>query len=142
MTTDTGTETALEVADAAPLAKATREAILALTDTHDFEVEDVPEWGMCIGIKPLSGAGRDAFEMACVQRPDEASATLLAYTACDPETGRLLFRPGDIKALKMRSAKVLSRLRDLIWERSDLDGKAAERAVKNSESDQSDSSGS
>jgi hypothetical protein len=119
-----------------------RDAILAVQDIKSEDV-DVPEWGGSVRIGLMSGAARDMF---LAGRGDGGSlsrfqAAILAATMIDPD-GQRLFTEADVEALQQKNGLVLSRLADVAF-RINAIGPAAEEAVaKNSETDQSDASGS
>lgn len=93
-----------------------REAILAVQDTP-VEVIDVPEWGGSVRVKTLSGAERDQFESAIVQRNGRnvkqnllnIRARLVAAALVD-ENGAALFSFDDVEALGRKSARALDRI--------------------------------
>lgn len=93
-----------------------REAILAVQDTP-VEVVEVPEWGGSVRVKTLSGAERDQFESAIVQRNGRnvkqnllnIRARLVAAALVD-ENGAALFSFDDVEALGRKSARALDRI--------------------------------
>lgn len=93
-----------------------REAILAVQDTP-VEVVEVPEWGGSVRVKTLSGAERDQFESAIVQRNGRnvkqnllnIRARLVAAALVD-ESGAPLFSFDDVEALGKKSARALDRI--------------------------------
>ena len=86
-----------------------RDQILASTDLPKTEV-DVPEWGGSVFVRVMSGAERDAFEVAHqLSAKDNVRARLVAFCACDA-AGVLLFSPDDVDDLGNTSAAALDRL--------------------------------
>jgi len=93
-----------------------RDDILAVDDLPLVPVE-VPEWGGAVWVKPMTAAGRDAFEVAVSDDNGEIDrhnfrAKLVARCAVDPETGVRLFKDEDAKALGAKNALPLSRIFD------------------------------
>lgn len=87
-----------------------KEDILKAED-RKIEIVDVPEWGGQVGIRVMSGAERDRWELDFITKPGnrEVRASLLAFTLCD-ENGKPLFTEADVKALGEKSGAVLTRL--------------------------------
>ena len=94
------------------MALLTREQILRADDTQ-IETVEVPEWGGSVGVRTLTGADKDAWE---VERQtggefslDNIRASFVARTACDG-AGQQLFSVDDVVALGKKSAKALDRV--------------------------------
>lgn len=95
----------------------TKDAILAANDRETVDVE-VPEWGGTVRVRALSGAERDAYEVALAGvRPDgsprinlvNVRARLVALAVVD-ETGARMFDDADVKALGEKSGVALQRV--------------------------------
>lgn len=95
-----------------------RDAILAADDLETRTVE-VPEWGVDVGIREMTGKERDAFEGSILDRRadgdvevdlDQIRVKLLVRVLVDPETGERLFEVEDMEALSGKSGSVLGRL--------------------------------
>lgn len=93
-----------------------RTAILEAQDSQRQAVE-VPEWGVTVYVRTLSGTERDAFEAGLVKgqgkqrKPDLANlrARLVALCAVDAE-GKRIFADGDVDALGRKAAAPLDRI--------------------------------
>jgi hypothetical protein len=94
-----------------------KEAILAADDRPTMDVE-VPEWGGTVRVRALSGAERDAYEIALAGiRPDgtrrpnlvNVRARLIALTVVD-EAGARMFSDKDAEALGAKSAAAMQRV--------------------------------
>ena len=92
-----------------------RDAILN-ADDFQSKPEDVPEWGVKIMLREMSGPGRNKFfEIVEFDKDNKAPlvemyAAAIALSARDPETGELIFTPEDKQALMEKSATVIERL--------------------------------
>lgn len=125
-----------------------REQILAANDLPRERVT-VPEWGVDVWVRTLTGRERDAFEAAVFQtkgkdvqvKLENARANLVARCLVD-ESGARVFTDGDVAALGGKSALVLSRLYDVASRLNGLGDKEIEELGKVSEDDPSVSSGS
>jgi len=79
------------------------------------ELVDVPEWDGQVYVRTMTGAERDAFEMALSNggtgrvTMTNIRARLAALTVCD-EKGKRLFEEGDAAALGGKSAAALDRI--------------------------------
>lgn len=98
----------------------TRDQILGADDLRAVEVE-VPEWGGTVRVRALTGAERDAYEVALAGvRPDgsrranlvNVRARLVAMTCVD-EAGVRLFTDADAEALGAKSAPAMERVFDV-----------------------------
>lgn len=123
----------------------TRAAILAASDVKSEEV-NVPEWGGIVRIAAMNGAARDEYRTALAgaelgQHVSLFAATLLSL-CCVDEAGNRLFDAADIPALRAKSTAALDALIVVAMRINGLGGSAVEDARKNSESIQSDDSGS
>jgi len=95
----------------------TRDAILGADDRPTVDVE-VPEWGGTVRVRGLSGAERDAYEVALAGvRPDgsrrlnlvNVRARLIAMTVVD-EDGARMFTDADAEALGAKSGTAMQRV--------------------------------
>lgn len=84
-----------------------RETILSAADMPLTPVE-VPEWGVTVYLRPLSGADRSRLVKA-VQCGGVLYGIALAASLAD-DGGKLLFTEADIDALNAKSGRVLERL--------------------------------
>jgi hypothetical protein len=93
-----------------------RDTILGAQDTKRIPVE-VPEWGVTVWLRTLTGTERDAFEGSLMKgkgknrAPDLANlrARLVVLCAVD-EAGQRIFAPDDVDALGRKAAAPLDRL--------------------------------
>lgn len=93
----------------------------------------VPEWGGAVRVRVMSGAERDAFEVATV--PPLGSlrnvrARLVVACACD-DAGALLFQSGDVEAVGALDARALDRVFRAARELNALGGDQIEAIKKN-----------
>jgi hypothetical protein len=115
-------------------------------DDTIFEVVDVPEWGGEVRLRSLTGQERDKFEAGMMgdgktMNMKNIRAKLVVMAAVD-EAGKQLFAPNHDAALGKKSAAGLSRLYNVAARLSGLTKEDLEEIAGNSESDQSDDSGS
>ena len=110
---------------------------------------DVPEWGVTVYVRTLSGAQRDEFEQGLQDSKSEGAGidirglkARLAVLATVDDDGEAVFQPGDEEALQNKSAAPLDRLYQAASRLSGLSPEDAEELVGNSASGQSDDSGS
>jgi len=132
MTEKTMLEGLVEVAHAL-----NRDSILGAEDLPLVEVA-VPEWGGSVWVKPMTAAGRDAFEVAVSDDNGEVDrrnfrAKLVARCAVDPETGVRLFKDDDAKALGSKNALPLSRIFEAAAKASGLTPEDVEKLEGNSD---------
>jgi len=114
-----------------------REAILAAQDSKRIPVE-VPEWGVKVYLRTLTGAERDAFEGGLMKgkgknrAPDLANlrARLVALCAVDAD-GKRIFADDDIHALGGKAAAPLDRLFSAAQELNSLSDKDVEELEGN-----------
>lgn len=94
-----------------------KEAILAADDRPTVDV-DVPEWGGTVRVRGLTGAERDAYEVALAGvRPDGSKrlnlvnvrARLISMTVVD-ELGVRVFTDADVKDLGAKSGTAMQRV--------------------------------
>jgi hypothetical protein len=123
--------------------------ILAAEDIPHEDV-DVPEWGVKLQVRGLSGTERDAYEAKAVALKNAGKdvelrlrnfrSRFVVKCLFDPATGERVFTEGEADALGAKSAIVIDRLFDVARRMSGMDEDALSRAEGNSETDQSDSS--
>jgi hypothetical protein len=123
-----------------------REAILSAPDIETIEV-NVPEWGGIVLIKPLTGAGRDAFEASVIEEKNGKTvlksqnfrARLVARCIVD-EDGKRMFADEDITSLGKKSSKALSMLFDECQKSSGMTKEDVAELEGNSDGQEDDSS--
>jgi len=91
----------------------TRDGILGAEDLPLVPVE-VPEWGGTVWVKPMTAAGRDAFEVAVSDDNGEVDrknfrAKLVVRTAVTPD-GVRLFTDDDAKTIGAKNALPVNRV--------------------------------
>lgn len=115
-----------------------RDTILA---ADDIETEDVPvpEWGVNIQVRGMSGSDRADIMDAALQ--DDGSLSLKRFypdvvilASHDPETGERIFDPADRDALMAKSGKALDRLAEVALELSGMTEESRKEAGKDSPS--------
>lgn len=86
-----------------------KEQILAADDLKR-EPLDIPEWGLTVYVRTMSGAERDNFEQFMQgQAKQHIRARLAVLTLCDKD-GKPQFDDGDIAALSDKSSVALDRI--------------------------------
>lgn len=118
--------------------------ILAAEDI-DFEDHDVPEWGVKVRVRGMSGTDRDSFEakMVAVRKGGAAGqevelrladfrSKVLVKCLVDPETQERVFDDKDAQQLGRKSGAVINRLFDVAKRLSGMDEDAEEDARGNS----------
>jgi hypothetical protein len=119
------------------------EQILAAQDIT-YEPVDVPEWGLKVFVKGLTGTERDDFEASIRQMrptadrksmepvliPDNMRSKMLVKCLVD-EQGQRIFTDQQINALGAKNGAVLDRLHDVASRLSGMDGGAVDRAEAN-----------
>lgn len=110
-----------------------RDSILQAKDLPVFPVE-VPEWGITVFLKTLTGAERLQLEkdLSKDQKTDgPAMCRIVCATLCD-EAGKLLFNyPQDIEVLNTKSVKALHRLFDEAMKINALSKQDVDELAKN-----------
>lgn len=102
-----------------------REKILNADDRRSEQV-DVPEWGVTVEVRGLSGADRAAFLADAVTDEGKVDFTrvwpsLLIAGVYDPESGEPVFQAADRDAINAKSAGVTERLAKIVQRLSGLD---------------------
>lgn len=111
----------------------TRDQILAAAAPIVSDPIDVPEWGGQVRVRVMSGAERDAFEVATVPPLGtlrNVRARLVVACACD-EAGALLFQSGDVDAVGGLDGRALDRVFRVAREFNALGADAVDTIKKN-----------
>ena len=125
-----------------------KDAILSAQDIKREEVQ-VPEWGGAVLVQGLTGTERDAFEGSMIEGKGKNAAVnlrnlrakLVARSIVDEE-GKRIFADADIAALSAKSAAALDRVFTVAQRLSGISQEDVEELTKNSETAQSEGSGS
>jgi hypothetical protein len=128
--------------------EAIRKAILEVDDVQIAD-ENVPEWGITVRIRGLTGTERDGYELWIIQGKGrnrdinirQSRAKLVMMTIVDGE-GKRVFDEADIVALGKKSALALQRVFDKAAALSGLDEETLEKIQDDLGNDPSDASGS
>jgi len=110
-----------------------RDQILAAEDIQ-IEMVEVPEWGVTVEVRGMSGADRSALMQAVADSPEGKATISTMYvdsiiaTAYDPETGERLFTPEDAGALNAKAASALDRLAEVSMRLSGMTAESTEDA--------------
>lgn len=120
-----------------PVVVPLRERILGAEDLPLVAVE-VVEWNETVWVKPMSAAGRDAFESAVSDDNGEVDkrnfrAKLVVRCVVDPETGVRVFKDDDAKALGAKNALPLNRIFEAAAKASGLSPDDVEKLEGNSD---------
>lgn len=126
-----------------------RDLILAADDIPSEDVP-VPEWGVTVQVRGLSGADRDAYEarMAAARQSGGNLETamrnfrsrFLVKCLYDPSSGERVFADDDANRLGKKAGAVVDRLFDVARRLSGMDDGAVEAAEGNSDAAPSGSS--
>lgn len=115
-----------------------KDQILAAEDLPSENV-DVPEWGVTVQVKGMTGSDRDAYEAKGVSfkkggqdvevQLADFRIRLLVKCLYDPESGERLFSDNEVKQLGSKSGVILERLYEVASRLSGMsdDGVAASR---------------
>jgi hypothetical protein len=113
-----------------------RDQILSADDLTSEKTE-VPEWGVTIVVREMTGAQRDYLEQTMVTHQGTKSKVKtknwrgeLLRMSCYDLDGEVIFTAKDVEALMLKSASVLDRLCDIAMRLSGFDLKAAEELGK------------
>ena len=130
-------------------AVATRDMILAADDLNTEDVE-VPEWGVTVRVREMTGTERGAFEKAISKvstKPDGSTnvemdaqnmrVQLCAMTIID-EDGKRMFSDNELSLLGGKSAKAIQRLFDVAARLSGIADDAVEEEMEKSQADQTE----
>ncbi|GIV52049.1 MAG: hypothetical protein KatS3mg038_2570 [Candidatus Kapaibacterium sp.] len=108
-----------------------------LRKAADREVHrvDVPEWGVTLYVRAMSGRDRDWFDMALTSEDRSEKigirARVIAKCLCTETGERYPYSEDLVDALAERNAAVLSRIFDFICKISGIGSDAAADAKKN-----------
>jgi len=91
-----------------------RDQILAKQDIPS-EMVDVPEWGVKVEVRGMTGAERTRIMDKATQNAGDVNLQfvypeIVIATAFDPESGEQVFKPSDRDALLAKSATALDRI--------------------------------
>jgi hypothetical protein len=111
-----------------------REVIFAATDLPSERVE-VPEWGVTLNVRTMSGTERDAFEQSIVVGEkislENIRAKLCVRCIVD-DAGQPVFEAGDADELGRKSSRALDRLFSVAQKLNGMGKKDLEELQKNS----------
>lgn len=123
-----------------------KDTILAADDLT-FEDADVPEWGVKVRVRGMSGAERDAFEAESFKLRNQGKdvdlhlqnyrARMLVRCLFDPETGERIFSDRDAGMLGKKSGRTLEHLYVVATQLSGMREESEEEATENLEGDPS-----
>lgn len=107
-----------------------RDKILNADDRQSENVE-VPEWGVTVEVRGLSGADRAVFLADAITPDGKVDFTkvwpnLLIAGVYDPDTGEPVFDRADRDAINLKSAGVTERLAKVVQRLSGLDEESVE----------------
>lgn len=126
----------------------TKEAILQANDIQREEV-NVPEWGGVVLVRGLTGKERDLLEASMIKGKgkntsvnlENLRAKVVARSIVDESNNRI-FGDADIPALAQKSAAALNRVYAVAQRLSGITEEDVDELTKNSETVQSEDSGS
>jgi hypothetical protein len=119
----------------------TRDELFTRFDTRsDLRQVALPD-GSIVAIRPLTGAGADAFGAASLKTPELARATLVVACACDA-AGMPLFMSVDVSRVAQLPNRVLAPIVEAIIDHNGLRPEVADAAVPTSASGPSNACGS
>lgn len=112
-----------------------RDQILSASDIAEESV-DVPEWGVKLQVRGLTGMERATFIRDCAGKdgridPIRGYPELVIMTARDPETGDAVFTNADRDVLMTKAGSALDRVADVALRLAGLTNEAAATAEKN-----------
>lgn len=121
-----------------------RDTILATDDIQAEQVE-VPEWGVTVEVRGMSGADRAAIMESAMDDGGNVSFTrfypdIVILTAYDPETGERVFVDGDQDAVMAKNGRAVDRIAEAGLRLSGMTEDARTEAGKDSPSTVSDDS--
>jgi len=111
-----------------------RDKILAADDIQT-ELVDVPEWGVTVEVRGMSGHDRTRILEAASEGENGLSVgrmyaeTVIAATF-DPETGERVFQPSDVDALLSKAAAPMDRIASVGMRLARMEAGAADVAKK------------
>lgn len=121
-----------------------RDQILAAQDIPS-ETVNVPEWGVKVEVRGMTGAERTRIMDLAVGNNGEMNLQfvypeIVIATAFDPESGEQIFRPADKSALLAKSANALDRIAAVGMRLSGFTQDSLDAAGKDSSATASDGS--
>jgi hypothetical protein len=122
-----------------------RDQILAKQDIPS-EMVDVPEWGVKVEVRGMTGAERTRIMDKATQNAGDVNLQfvypeIVIATAFDPESGEQVFKPNDRDALLAKSATALDRIAAVGMRLSGFTAESADNLGKDfSATDSEDSS--
>ena len=106
-----------------------RDTIIQAEDL-DSRVVDVPEWGVTVELRGMTGAQRmKLWEATQAKSRTHFYSDILIATTYDPDTGQHVFDPADRDVISEKSGAVLDRLTGIINELSGTSVEEAEEAL-------------
>lgn len=121
-----------------------RDQILAKQDIPS-EMVDVPEWGVKVEVRGMTGAERTRIMDKATQNAGDVNLQfvypeIVIATAFDPETGEQVFKPSDRDALLAKSATALDRIAAVGMRLSGFTAESADDMGKDSSATDSEDS--
>lgn len=118
----------------------------AILNTDDCVIQtvNVPEWGVKVHVRALSGQERDAYEESLWSQGKDGTRTILfkhvraklvALSVINPRTGKRIFSDRDVLALTEKRASALDRIATVAQRLAGLREADVERLAGNSESE-------
>ena len=106
-----------------------RDKIAAIKDIKEEKLH-VPEWGVTLLIRSLSGADRNKILNAALKKDgsvdlDKFYPDLIIASCYDPDTGEKVFEPADREMLLSKNGAALERIAQKAIEMSGIDDLAA-----------------
>jgi hypothetical protein len=113
-----------------------RDLIMSAKDTHSETVE-IPEWGVTVEVRSMSGAARAVLMQDAVQSGGQIDMgrvypDLIIQTCFDPETGEAVFESTDRDLIMSKNGAILDRLAEVATRLSGFNEKAVDEAGKDS----------
>ena len=114
-----------------------RDDILSADDLPTTEV-DVPEWGLSVFVRAMTGAERDSYESGLMENKDlpmkarlrNMRANLVVLCTVDSD-GNRIFNDGDVEAVGNKSATALNRIVDIAQHSNALTDDDVEELAEN-----------
>jgi hypothetical protein len=110
-----------------------RDTILSVQDTQQQTVE-VPEWGVTVEVRGMTGTQRSEFIAACVDpksgmpRFERVYSQIIIACTYDPETGSQVFEATDRDVIDSKSAAATERIAKVALDLSGLGEDSPEQA--------------
>lgn len=117
------------------MAKSLRERILATQDIRSERIH-VPEWGVEVEVRSMTGAQRAAVLKGGSDEDggvdmEKLYPILLIETTYDPDSGERIFSPADRDALNAKNSGALERIAKVAMQLSGIDSGSDKAAEKN-----------